>query len=167
MDWVAFTGAGISAASGIPTFEELGQDFREKLSREYWKYESEDFFSVIKQMKRACDAANPNAAHQALAKYDIPVITMNIDGLHRRAGTRSLIEIHGSMEKVDCSVCGRSYDFDVTDSSIYCPACGGLLNTRVVLYGDDIPQLQPALRWAQGPGTLLVIGTSFYTSTAT
>lgn len=165
-DWVAFTGAGISAASGIPTFEQMGQDVRDKLSRHYWLRHSEDFFRVIRQIKQACDAAQPNAAHIALAQADIPVITMNVDGLHARAGTRRRIEIHGSLEAVDCSRCSREYPFSQVEKSIRCPHCGGLLDTRVVLYGDGIPMLQEALQWVRGPGTLLVVGTSFYTSTS-
>jgi len=166
MDWVAFTGAGISAASGIPTFEELGQDFRDKLSRRYWRQHPEDFFRAVLMMKDACDAAAPNAAHKALAEYGVPVVTMNIDGLHRRAGTADLIEIHGGMEAVDCSRCVKSYPFEQVRGGVYCPRCGALLDTRVVLYGDSIPRLTEALGRVEGPGTLLVIGTSFYTSTA-
>lgn len=166
MDIVAFTGAGISAASGIPTFEELGQDFREKLSRWYWRQQPEDFFRAVLMMKDACTAAVPNAAHKALAEYGVPVITMNIDGLHRRAGTTDLIEIHGGMEAVDCSRCGGTYPFEQAREGVYCPGCGGLLDTRVVLYGDGIPRLEEALGRVEGPGTLLVVGTSFYTSTA-
>lgn len=70
------------------------------------------------------------------------------------------------METVDCVRCGKSYPFDQVREGVRCPACGGLLDTRVVLYGDSIPRLADALEWVEGPGTLLVVGTSFYTSTA-
>lgn len=166
MELVALTGAGISAASGIPTFEELGQDFRDKLSREYWRLHAEDFFATLLRMKDACDAARPNAAHRALAGRGIPVVTMNIDGLHRRAGTADLIELHGDMDAVDCVKCGGSYPFDVVRRGTRCPECGGPLDSRVVLYGDGIPRLADALEKAEGPGALLVVGVSFHTSTA-
>ena len=78
---------------------------------------------------------------------------MNVDGLHARAGTRRLIEIHGSLEAVDCSRCSREYPFSQAEKSIRCPHCGGLLDTRVVLYGDGIPMLQEVLQWVRGPGT--------------
>ena len=166
MDIIAFTGAGISAASGIPTFEELGEDFRRSLSRSVFNFNPDVFYQNILQLKKACDAAAPNAAHLALAKHDIPVITMNIDGLHRRAGTADLIEIHGNLEYVRCKQCGQEYLFIQVEQGSRCPDCGGLLLHDIVLYEDQIPRLQEALARVEGSGVLLVIGTSFYTSTS-
>ena len=166
MDIIAFTGAGISAASGIPTFEELGESFRRSLSRSVFNADPEAFYRNVWKLKRACDEARPNAAHLALAEHGVPVITMNIDGLHRRAGTADLIEIHGGMERVRCKACGAEYPFSRVAGGCCCPACGGLLLHDVVLYEDQIPRLGEALARVEGPGVLLVIGTSFYTSTA-
>jgi NAD-dependent deacetylase len=166
MDIVAFTGAGISAASGIPTFEELGESFRRSLSRSVFNADPEAFYQNLLKLKAACDKAEPNAAHTALAERDIPVVTMNIDGLHRRAGTKDLIEIHGSMECVRCGKCGKEYPFAQAENGCRCPACGGLLLHDVVLYEDQIPRLHEALAKVEGKGKLLVIGTSFYTSTS-
>ena len=86
LDLVAITGAGISRASGIPTFVEMG-DLREKLSRDYFRAQPEKFYEIILDIKRTVDRAQPNPAHRALAEYGVPVITMNIDGLHTRAGS--------------------------------------------------------------------------------
>jgi NAD-dependent deacetylase len=166
MDIIAFTGAGISAASGIPTFEELGESFRRSLSRSVFNADPEAFYKNLSRLKEACDRAEPNAAHRALAEHGVPVVTMNIDGLHRRAGTADLIEIHGSLEHVHCGKCGGEYPFAETARGCRCPACGGLLLHDVVLYGDQIPRLYEALERVEGRGKLLVIGTSFYTSTS-
>lgn len=166
MGIIAFTGAGISKASGIPTFEELGSDFRRSLSRSVFLADPDAFYRNLLKLKAECDAASPNPAHTALAEHGIPVITMNIDGLHRRAGTTDLIEIHGSMERVHCAHCGRGFPFSQAVRGSRCPDCGGLLLHDVVLYEDQIPLLNAALRRVEGPGTLLVIGTSFYTSTS-
>ena len=96
---LAFTGAGISKASGIPTFEDQG-DLRTKLSRSYQITNTEDYNKIISNMKQVCDKAMPNDAHIALAEYNVPVITMNIDGLHRKAGTIDVMEIHGVLPNI-------------------------------------------------------------------
>lgn len=93
---IAFTGAGISKPSGIPTFEDMG-DLRTKLDRQYARYHYEDYWDIIQNMKRTCDAAEPNDAHRALAEYNIPVITMNVDELHIKAGTQDILEVHGTL----------------------------------------------------------------------
>jgi NAD-dependent deacetylase len=124
--WVALTGAGISKASGIPTFEELG-DLREKLSRSYFQQYPEQFYLVLKEMKKKVDQAQPNPAHRALAEHNIPVITMNIDGLHYKAGSSNVLEIHGNLRTVCCRRCGRDYDFNEVYKSIYCTECGSVL----------------------------------------
>jgi NAD-dependent deacetylase len=118
-------------------------------------------------MKEKIDAAAPNAAHKAIAEYGIPVVTMNIDGLHRRAGSKQLIEIHGNMETVFCMNCGEEYDFGYTRESLHCKDCNGLLKPNVVLYGEMIPKYHEAMNLIGSADELLVVGTSFYTSTST
>ena len=166
MNIVAFTGAGISRPSGIPTFEELGDDFRHRLSRPLFQRDPMAVYETLLTLREACLRAQPNAAHLALARFDVPVITMNIDGLHRRAGTRDLIEIHGSMETLRCGGCRETYPFEQARRGCRCPGCDGLLEHDVVLYGDSIPLLSTALDKVGGQGVLLVVGTSFVTSTA-
>lgn len=134
---IAFTGAGISKASGIPTFDEMG-DLRNKLDRGFATHHKEEFDSIMANLKEVCGKAEPNDAHMALKEYDIPVITMNIDSLHSRAGSTQIIEVHGS-----------------------------LFEDNVVLYGDSAPKYTEALDWVarmKEGDTLLVVGTSFYTS---
>jgi len=161
----AFTGAGISQESGVPTFVEMG-DIRDMLSRAYFLAHPGEFFDLLGQMKKIVDGAKPNAAHVALAEKDIPVVTMNIDGLHRRAGTRRLVELHGSLERVLCRRCGQAYPFSQAEKDISCPDCGALLDPDVVLYGDLIERYPDAFALITDCDTLLIVGTSFYTSTA-
>ena len=134
---IAFTGAGISKASGIPTFDEQG-DLRTKLDRCFATYHRKEFNKIMQQLVDTCKAAEPNDAHKTLAEYNIPVITMNIDGLHNRAGSQYVIEVHGNVEK-----------------------------NNVVLYGDPAPKYTEALDIVyrlSKEDILLIIGTSFYTS---
>ena len=166
MNIVAFTGAGISRPSGIPTFEELGDDFRHRLSRPLFQRDPMAVYETLLTLRDACVRAQPNEAHLALARYGVPVITMNIDGLHRRAGTQDLIEIHGDLETLQCGDCRESFSFEQARQGCRCPRCGGLLHHHVVLYGDSIPLLSTALDKVAGRGVLLVVGTSFVTSTA-
>ena len=96
---LAFTGAGISRASGIPTFGEQ-PGLRDKLSRSFAKTHPEEYRTAIEEMQAACDKAEPNDAHYALAEYDVPIITMNVDGLHQKAGSRHVLEIHGRLPNI-------------------------------------------------------------------
>lgn len=96
---LAFTGAGISRASGIPTFGEQ-PGLRDKLSRSFAKMCPEEYQATIAEMQAACDKAEPNDAHFALAEYDVPIITMNVDGLHQKAGSRHVLEIHGRLPDI-------------------------------------------------------------------
>lgn len=162
---VVFTGAGISKDSGIPTFVELG-DLREKLSRDYFNRYTNDFYNILKEFSNKIKAAKPNAAHKAIAKYDVPVITMNIDSLHNIAGSQNVLEIHGDITHVICSKCDKKYIFKQVYNSIYCPECGEILQPNVVLYGDMIPGYMEAMNIIDSADVLLVVGTSFYTSTA-
>ena len=134
---LALTGAGISKASGIPTFEEQG-DLRNCLSRDYANNYPKEFKKLMNELDKKCIAANPNDAHYALAEYKIPIITMNIDSLHIRAGSKNVLEVHGSLRE-----------------------------NNVVLYGDSAPVYTEALDWVDRLGnkdTILIIGTSFYTT---
>ncbi len=161
---VALTGAGISKASGIPTFEEMG-DLRDKLSRRYFISNPEEFYRILSTMKQNIEKAVPNAAHNALAQYGVPIVTMNVDGLHRKAGSKEVIEIHGNLDWVLCKKCGKKYEFNWVRNSLYCEECGDLLEPDVVLYGDQIPYYFNAVEMIGSADKLLVVGTSFYTST--
>ena len=149
MKIIAFTGAGISKQSNIPTFMER-PDVREKLFRSYAQNHHEDYNEVIKQLKANMNGANPNDAHKALAEYKIPIITMNIDGLHKLAGSDAL-ELHGGLPDDD--------EMDIAWS----------LYNKPVLYGDPAPNYQKAYEMVydlKPNDVFLVIGCSYHTAIA-
>lgn len=92
---IVFSGAGISKESGIPTFEER-PDLRGKLNIIYANSKPKEYKEMIDELFETCRKSEPNDAHKEIAKYDIPVITMNIDGLHERAGSKTVLPIHGN-----------------------------------------------------------------------
>lgn len=147
---VFFTGAGISAESGIPTFQSQ-PGIREKLERDYAITHYEDYIANILYMKEACDAAVPNAAHYAIAKINAPVITMNIDGLHEKAGSKKVLAIHGRLP---------------THKEIKTEDLRYKLNVPV-LYGDPAPLYQDAINLMYElkykDSYVVIVGTSFYT----
>ncbi|MBS4534440.1 transcriptional regulator [Clostridium sp. D2Q-14] len=161
---VAITGAGISKASNIPTFVEMG-NLRDKLSRDYFHKNPEDFYQSLLEMKKLIDIAEPNDAHKVLFEYDVSIITMNIDGLHSKAGSKDGIEVHGNLDFVYCNRCNKEYDFNKVLKGIKCHKCGEILDTNVVLYGDNIKDFHKAIDLVVSSDRILVIGTSFYTST--
>lgn len=150
---VFFTGAGISASAGIPTFEEQN-GLRNKLSRTFCRENIEEYRQTIAKMKEACEAATPTAAHYALAELGYPVITMNIDGLHEKAGTKRLYSIHGRLP---------------TDEELQSDNLPNLMNIPV-LYGDPAPMYEKARRLVssleEDNSYFVVIGTSYYTAIA-
>ena len=149
MKILAFTGAGISKQSNIPTFMER-PDVREKLFRSYANSHHEEYNEVIRQLKANMNGAKPNDAHIALAEYKIPVVTMNIDGLHKLAGSDAL-EMHGGLQEDD--------EMDKAYS----------LYNKPVLYGDPAPNYQKAYEMVydlEPDDVFLVIGCSFHTAIA-
>lgn len=149
MKILAFTGAGISRQSQIPTFMER-PDIREKLFRSYANTHHEEYNEVIKQLKANMNGAKPNDAHYALAEYQIPVITMNIDGLHKVAGSDAL-ELHGGLPEDD--------EMDKAWS----------LYNKPVLYGDPAPNYQKAYEMVYDltlDDVFIVIGCSYHTAIA-
>lgn len=149
MKILAFTGAGISKQSNIPTFMER-PDVREKLFRSFAQTHHDEYNEVIKQLKENMNGAIPNDAHYALAEYNIPVITMNIDGLHKLAGSDAL-ELHGGLPEDD--------EMDIAWS----------LYNKPVLYGDPAPNYQKAYEMVynlESNDIFIVIGCSYHTAIA-
>ncbi len=96
---IALTGAGISAPSGIPTFQ-AQPGIRRKLTRSFADRHPAEYRETIRQLTEACRKAEPNDAHYALAEYHIPVITMNVDELHQKAGSALVLPIHGDLPDI-------------------------------------------------------------------
>ena len=176
---VAFTGAGVSTASGVPDFRSPGgiwsryqpvtiQQFlaSEDARRSYWRYKKETYGDFA--------AARPNAAHQALARLEgdgrlAAVITQNIDGLHQEAGSRAVLELHGTNRRVCCLSCGQSYPAALIQARLLagcevpsCDGCGGILKAATVSFGQALPRdvLADAWRLATACDVFLVLGSS-------
>ena len=107
MNIIAFTGAGISKSAGIPTFEEV-PNIKEKLSVEFKIKNPIEFAKVINSLKESVISKQPTRAHKVLAYFQIPIITMNIDCLHQKAGSKNVIEIHGNVEKDNIVLYGQN-----------------------------------------------------------
>ncbi len=168
---VGFTGAGISVASGIPPFRGpnglwskydpsmLDIDFFLNNTKESWKLIKEIFYSfLLKDIK-------PNPAHIALAKLGCPVITQNIDNLHQAAGSKDVVEFHGTAETLVCISCGKKFKRDEVDFEAEiprCKACGGILKPDFVFFKEPIPKdaFDKSIELAKTCDCMLVIGTT-------
>ncbi len=172
---VALTGAGISVESGIPPFRGKGGLWEKIDPMKYAHIDAlvSDPASVwrvlIKDMKVLLDRARPNDAHKGLARLEEmglleAVITQNIDGLHQMAGSRDVIEFHGSFARQRCMDCGRrmaTADVDLHELPPRCD-CGGVLRPEAVFFGELIPpeHLLRSQQLAAQCDVMLVIGTS-------
>lgn len=107
---IALTGAGISKSAGIPTFQDL-PGIKEKLSVSYKKKNPGDFETTMRQLTESTLGKEPTEAHKALAKYQVPIVTMNIDGLHTKAGSKLVYEIHGSVKENNVVLYGEKIHF--------------------------------------------------------
>ncbi len=154
---VVLTGAGVSTPSGIPDFRSTGSGLWDKYdpfevaSLNAFRYHPERFFEWVRPLIQDILKAEPNPAHHALAQLEREgffktIITQNIDGLHQRAGSEHVIEVHGSLETATCTQCFRTYptssfldDFIHTGEMPRCPECGGILKPDVVLFGEQLP----------------------------
>ncbi|WP_456326818.1 NAD-dependent protein deacetylase [Palaeococcus sp. (in: euryarchaeotes)] len=178
---IAFTGAGISAESGIPTFRGHGglwENYRveEVATPEAFRRNPSLVWDFYKMRIRKMKDAKPNKAHLALAELEKmgilkAVITQNIDDLHRRAGSENVIELHGNIYRVKCTSCdyrenlkesGRLDEFLDEGELPGCPKCGSLLRPDVVWFGEPLPEqaLDEAFNLARRADLCLVIGTS-------
>ncbi|NEZ49403.1 NAD-dependent protein deacylase [Clostridium botulinum] len=177
---VFFGGAGVSTESNIPDFRSETGLYKTKnnltyppevmLSHSFFMKNTEDFFDFYKK-KMVYKAAKPNDAHIALAKLEeigklTAVITQNIDGLHQMAGSKNVLELHGSILRNYCMKCGKSFDLDYVmnskESIPYCDACGKIVKPDVVLYEEELNMdvMYSAIKHIQEADTLIVGGTS-------
>ncbi len=182
---VALTGAGISTESGIPDFRSPGgvwskyrtvmfNEFLESADGryEYWRQKVE--------MHREFGPAQPNAGHRVLAAWEAAgrlrgVVTQNIDGLHQLAGSRRVLELHGTARQAACLDCQARFDIEpfiaqflAEDCVPPCPTCGGRLKHATISFGQMLPPavLMEALQWARQCDLLLAIGSSLLVTPA-
>jgi NAD-dependent deacetylase len=177
---VALTGAGISVPSGIPDFRSPGSGLWENVDPmevahiDAWRADPERFWHFYGDRFTTLEGKQPNGAHRALVELERrgkldAVITQNIDMLHRKAGTRSLVEVHGTIEHSSCLACGSVYPLAETRARLahdpvsvpHCD-CGRPLKPDVVLFGEWLPAeaLDRAYELAAGADVLLCVGSS-------
>jgi NAD-dependent protein deacetylases, SIR2 family len=170
MNLVVLTGAGVSAESGIPTFrgeEGLWKNFKpeELATPEAFRKNPKLVWEWYDWRRQLISKAQPNRAHKLLAQMNAVIITQNVDGLHQRAGTKKVIELHGNIWRVRCTSCGKeyeNYDVPLRDVPPKCKFCNGLLRPAVVWFGEGLPldALEEAERLARSCEVFLVVGTS-------
>jgi NAD-dependent deacetylase len=172
---LVLTGAGVSAESGVPTFRGGGNTaiwkgmpfdvissgaMLERNLPAVWEW-----FDYRRDLLRACE---PNAAHQAIASWqerfaDLTLVTQNIDGLHQRAGSRNVVELHGNIWRARCTVCRLIHEISAAgERSDACDECGHALRPDVVLFGEMLPAgaFEFALQRASRCELCFVVGTS-------
>jgi NAD-dependent deacetylase len=165
---VALTGAGISRASGLPTYEDDPVLVKLFTNGTFW-HEPEWAWKKFMEVAEKAAHALPNDAHMALAEFNIPIITQNVDGLHWAAGSDALnvIELHGNLHQVRCD-CGTISTPKVKDTPV-CPDCGRQYIPDIVFRGDDVYRGDQPRHWDEaeklidGSQVLLVIGCSLQT----
>lgn len=175
---VFFGGAGVSTESGIPDFRSETGIYRVRqkysyspetlLSHDFFMNHPDIFYDFYRNTMIYAEA-KPNAAHQALASLEKQgkieaVITQNIDGLHQKAGSKNVLELHGSVCRNYCLRCGKAYTLEAILNNTGCPKCecGGLIKPDVVLYGEQLDQdiLERSIALIKRAEVLIVAGTS-------
>ena len=173
---VFFGGAGVSTESGIPDFRSQDGLYSLKysvppetiLSADYFYAHTEHFFEFYRERMLPL-WAKPNAAHKKLAEWEkegklLAVVTQNIDGLHQKAGSKSVYELHGSIHRNTCLQCGKKYSAEEVAKSTGIPkcSCGGLIKPDVVLYGEPLDEktVRGAVNAIAKADMLIVAGTS-------
>ena len=176
---VFFGGAGVSTESGIPDFRSVDGLYNQKydyppetiLSHTFYRRKTTEFYRFYRD-KMICKEAKPNIIHQVLAKLEDQgkvkaVITQNIDGLHQMAGSKEVLELHGSVHRNYCEECGKFFDADFIMQSKDVPKCDesgceGFVKPDVVLYeeGLDDETIRKSIEYIKNADVLIVGGTS-------
>lgn len=166
---VFMTGAGVSVPSGIPDYRSMTGIYTTSglkepeylLSHRAMTQDTEDWYAFVKQLYH--EAAEPNIIHEAMAQLKAPVITQNIDGLHRKAGSPDVVEFHGTIARHYCSKCGKSVTREIFLKNYKHEACGGLLRPDVVFYDEQIKSanIEHAIELLQAADAVFIVGTTF------
>lgn len=170
---IVFSGAGVSAESGLGTFRDSGglwekYKIEDVATPEAWNKDAEKVTAFYNMRRKQCFEAQPNPAHHAIAalekKYDVEVITQNVDDLHERAGSSKVIHLHGELSKVKSS--GPSAEKAFYEQSHWevkmgdlCPD-GYQLRPHVVWFGEAVPMLEEAVKKIVSADIVIVVGTS-------
>jgi NAD-dependent deacetylase len=177
---VVLTGAGISTPSGIPDFRSEGTGLWSRdepmqvASLDAFRKTPERFFNWFRPLAGQIFNAKPNAAHKSLAEFEnadieLTIVTQNIDGLHQKAGSKRVVEMHGTLRTLSCAECFKQFASEpylqeyVEEGRIpRCPDCNGILKPDVILFGEQLPQSawMEAQREARQCDLMLVAGSS-------
>jgi NAD-dependent deacetylase len=175
---VVLTGAGVSTESGIPDFRSPAgiwarYDPMEYATIDAFRRDPVKVWDFYARRLRVLAQAEPNDAHRALAELErrglvAAVVTQNIDRLHELAGSREVIEVHGSIRTSSCLRCGETVSFDEVvclvdaNGAPPCPRCGAILKPDVVMFGEAMPEveIEQAFDLARSASLLLVVGSS-------
>lgn len=176
---VFFGGAGVSTASGLPDFRSATGLYNKKnnanyspeymLSHEFFINHPDEFMKYVKE-NLMIDEVLPNDCHYALAKLEKMgklkgIITQNIDGLHQKAGSKNVIELHGTLNDYYCTSCGQRYDVEYVNKFTdlpTCEKCSGVVRPDIVLYGEGLDQenISYAINLISHADVLIIGGTS-------
>ena len=173
---VFFGGAGVSTESGIPDFRSVDGLYNQKwkyppeqiLSHPFFERNPEEYYRFHRE-KLVIEGVQPNRAHRKLAELEAggklrAVITQNIDGLHQEAGSKNVLELHGSILRAYCSRCRKPYPQEVINHGEGVPrgSCGGVIRPDIVLYEEPLDQdvMEEAVRYIRNAEILIIGGTS-------
>lgn len=170
---VVYTGAGMSTESGLPDFRSANTGLWEKedptkiASTEALNRDVEKFFQFYRERVLGVKDCKPHNGHDILAKWEKDgliqsIITQNVDGFHSEAGSKNVMELHGTLQKVHCETCKKEYGNEMYESeSFYCE-CGGKLRPSIVLFGEGLPEetFMRAVRESEKADLFIVLGSS-------
>lgn len=173
---VFFGGAGVSTESGIPDFRGVDGLYHQKydyppetiLSHDFFIRHPEEFYRFYRD-KMLVDGAQPNPLHLKLAQWEregilSAIVTQNIDGLHQKAGSQKVYELHGSIHRNHCMRCGKFHGLEAIAESTGVPRCecGGIIRPDVVLYGENLDDgvVRASIEAIEGADMLIIGGTS-------
>ena len=173
---VFFGGAGVSTESGIPDFRSVDGLYNQKwkyppetiLSHSFFERDPAEYYRFHRE-KLVIEGVKPNTAHLKLAELERQgklraVVTQNIDGLHQAAGSKNVLELHGSILRAYCSRCRKSYDADIINHGQGVPrcTCGGVIRPDIVLYEEPLDDdvVSSAIHYIRNADVLIIGGTS-------
>lgn len=170
---VVFTGAGMSTESGLPDFRSSNQGLWKKkdpskiASTDALNNNVDEFIEFYRKRVLGVKEYKPHRGHYILAEWEKKgivkaIITQNVDGFHQQAGSKQVAELHGTLQKVHCTECGKEYDSEEFLNKDYHCGCGGVLRPNVVLFGESLPMdaFHIAEREAEKADLFIVLGSS-------
>lgn len=182
---VLLSGAGMSTSAGIPDFRGPDGIYRKKMNTDpelifdidQFRRDPDFFYSFHREFVTSVESVEPTFAHYFFADLErsgkmLGVITQNIDALHQKAGSRKVLEIHGSSWKSYCTACGAEYDYNATLEKMdeekvpHCERCGGVIKPDIVFFGENVKYLYECQKMAQEADLMFIVGSSLIVTPA-